>query len=36
MSPNEAFDFVMTHYQINADEIAQTNRITGLSDLPEE
>jgi DNA-binding Xre family transcriptional regulator len=27
MSPNEAFDFVMTHYQINADEIAQTSGI---------
>lgn len=27
MSPNEAFDFVMTHYQINADEIAQASGI---------
>jgi hypothetical protein len=27
MSPNEAFDFVMTHYQINADEISQISGI---------
>jgi DNA-binding Xre family transcriptional regulator len=27
MSPNQAFDFVMTHYQINADEIAQASGI---------